>query len=112
MKKFGFHTVRTMKGHMFTSNSGKLLIYYRYLQFLMHFHGIRNPEIWSGCLEEFKNQLGSSSTHSRKAFEIYVHPNMIDGIPMDTVFNYRGERRPVADEAALLSDLGASPANS
>ena len=109
MKKYGFRTVRTMKGHMLTSNGGKLLLYYKALQFFIRCCGIRHPEVWSGCPDEFMKQRNSCGADARKTVEIYVHPNMIDGIPTDTVFSYCWEKRPVSDEVALLSDIGVSP---
>ena len=111
MKRYGFRTVRTMKGHMYLTNSGKLSLYYRFLQFFIRCCGFKNPEVWSGCPDEFLKQGISAKKRADKAVEVYVHPNMIDGIPIDTVFSYQWERRPVAAEVEMLSGVGAIPAD-
>lgn len=109
IKKYGFRTVRTMKGHIYSTNSGRPLLYYKILQFLIRCHGIRFKEAWAGCPDEFMNQIVPAKKHPRKPVEIYVHPFPKNGIPTDIVFSYQWEKRPVAEEAALFRSVGAIP---
>lgn len=110
MKKYGFRTVRTMKGHMYLTNSGRPLLYFKLLQFLIRCHGIRFKEVWSGCPDEFLKCVVPAKKRSSKTYEVYVHPIPIDGVPTDFVFSYQWEKMPIAEEAALLESVGAVPA--
>ena len=102
-RKYGFRTVRTMKGHMLTYEAGKLRAYYALLQRFIRFTGVSFSESWAGVSEEFLNLVVPAAGRYKGVVEVYMHPDIIDGKVQDIEFNYKYEKRPLDEIVALLA---------
>ena len=58
---------------------------------------LRVEENWSGCGSEFSTALYSGMIGKDHRIELYVHPDMRNGIPTDMLFTYKGEEKPLTE---------------
>lgn len=105
LKRYGFQTTRTPKGHLFETNKGVMRLYFRFVAALVG-TALRYPETWSGCGGEMAEQKPGEGGHGDPLVELYVHPKMIDGVSTDTFFTYEKEQKPVEEVAAFAAGHG------
>ena len=102
LRKYGFRTTRSLKGHLLTHEKGKLRWYYLLLYRLIGCVDVSFSESWAGVTDEFLKQVAPAMDQYAEPVEVYVHPDIIDNTVTDIVFSYKWERRPLIEVATLL----------
>lgn len=108
LKRYGFTTTRTMNGHLQDSSSGKLAAYYRRVSAKM-LRVLNEKSEWSGCMSEYRDALDNGTVSESTYAEIYVHPEYLEDVSIDTYYSYH-EKRPLAEVIDIANGFGAPSA--
>lgn len=85
IKKYGFKTTRTIRGHLERASSNKKIqLYYQFIERLYNFIGLKPYTNWAGCTYEYSNAIFGKNT----SVECYIHPDYLDRCLVDTVYKY------------------------
>ena len=81
-----------MTGHLMDISSKPAFAYRRLLSLFMQ-RVLKMKMAWSGCMSEFQLAITEGRIVGDVCVEVYVHPELIDNISVDTYYSYHHETK-------------------